>query len=84
MKTTAHTVSTTPVLVIPADNKDRTCYLHSGTGSVYIGDSAVTSSTGVHLPNGTTMELHVPFNETLYAVTAQASQTMIVLTPDVD
>lgn len=84
MKNTAHTITTTPSLIIPADNKSRTVYLHSGTGSVYIGNSTVSSSTGIHLQNGTTIEMFIPDNETLYAVTAAASQTLITLTPDVD
>lgn len=84
MKNTAYTITTTPSLIIPADNKTRTVVLHSGTGSVYIGNGNVTSSNGVHLQNGTTLQLVIPDNETLYAVTAAASQTLITLTPDVD
>lgn len=84
MKSIATTVTTSPTLVIAADNKERHCYVHSGTGSVYIGNSTVTSSTGLHLPNGTTMALVIPANETLYAVAGSSSQTMITLTPDVD
>lgn len=84
MKSVATTVTTSATLVIAADNKERTCYLHSGTGSVYIGGSTVSTSTGVHLPNGTTIEIVVPANETLYAITPASTQTMITLTPDVD
>ena len=84
MKTSAVTVNTTATLLIAADNKDRVCYLHSGTGSVYVGGSDVTTSTGLHLPNGTTMELTVPFNETIYGIVTTGTQTMRVLTPDID
>lgn len=84
MKSTAVTVSTTATLVVPADNQNRNIHLHSGTGSVYIGGSNVTSSTGLHLPNGSTLSLFVPTNETLYAITGSSTQTMIVLTPDGD
>ena len=84
MKTSAVTVGTTATLLIAADNKDRVCYLHSGTGSVYVGGSDVTTSTGIHLPNGTTMQFNVPFNETIYGVVSTGTQTMRVLTPDVD
>ena len=84
MKSVAHTVTTTATLVCAADDQNRTVYIHSGTGSVYIGGSNVTSSTGIHLPNGTTMQLFIPAKETLYAITASASQTMITLTPDTD
>lgn len=84
MKTTSHTVNSTPSIVVAADDQNRTVYLHSGTGSVYIGGSNVTSSTGLHMPNGTTMTMFIPSRETLYAVTSASSQTFIVLTPDTD
>jgi hypothetical protein len=84
MKTSATTVTTAATLLIAADNKDRICYLHSGTGSVYVGGSDVTSSTGIHLPNSTTMQITVPFNETIYGITSTSTQTMRVLTPDID
>ena len=84
MKTSAVTVAATATLLIDADNQNRTCYLHSGTGSVYVGGSDVTASTGIHLPNGTTMQLTVPQGETIYGITASGTQTMRVLTPSVD
>jgi len=84
MKSFATTVTTTPTLIVPADNINRTVYLHTGTGSVYIGGSDVTSTDGVHLQNGTTIQLFIPLNETLYAVTSASSQTLITLTPDSD
>lgn len=84
MKSAAVTVTTTATLLIAADNQARTCYLHSGSGSVYVGGSDVTSSTGLHLENGTTIELFVPSKETVYGITSAATQTMRVLTPDLD
>ena len=84
MKTSAVTVNTTATLLIAADDTTRVCYLHSGTGSVYVGGSDVTTSTGIHLPNGTTMQLTVPFKETIYGIVTTGTQTMRVLTPDVD
>jgi len=84
MKSAAVTVSTTATLLIAADNQNRICVLHSGTGSVYIGGADVTSSTGIHLPNNTTMEITMPINETLYGITSSSTHTMRVLTPDLD
>lgn len=84
MKSVATTVTTTATLICAADNQNRTVYLHSGTGSIYIGGSDVTSSTGLHLPNGTTMSLFIPADETLYGITASSSQTLVTLTPNVD
>ncbi|CAB4147144.1 hypothetical protein UFOVP519_13 [uncultured Caudovirales phage] len=84
MKSTAITVTTSPTLLIEADNQNRVCYLHSGTGSVYVGGSDVTASTGIHFPNGTTMEITLPIGETIYGITSSSTHTMRILTPDVD
>lgn len=84
MKSVAHTVTTTATLVCDSDDLTRVVYLHSGTGSVYIGGSTVTSSTGIHLPNGTTIAITLPARQTIYAITNAASQTMITMTPDTD
>jgi hypothetical protein len=84
MKSTAITVTTSPTLLIAADNQNRVCYLHSGTGSVYIGGSDVTAASGIHLTNGTTMEITLPIGETIYAITSSSTQTMRTLTPDLD
>jgi hypothetical protein len=84
MKSTAVTVATTATLLIAADNQPRTCYLHSTSGSTYLGDSAVTTSSGLHLPNNQTISIQVPFGETLYGITNTGSTNVRVLTPDVD
>lgn len=84
MKTSVVTVTTSATLLIDADNQPRICYLHSGSGSVYVGGSDVTSSTGIHLTNGTTLQISVPFNETIYGITSSGTNTMRVLTPSVD
>jgi len=84
MKTSAVTVTTSATLLIAADNQPRICYLHSGSGSVYIGGSDVTAATGIHLTNGTTIEISVPFNETIYGICSSGTNTMRVLTPSVD
>jgi hypothetical protein len=84
MKSSAITVGTSATLLIAADNQPRVVYLHSGTGSIYVGGSDVTSATGIHLPNGTTMQLDLPFNQTLYGITSASTHTMRTLTPDID
>ena len=84
MKTSAVTVTTAATLLVAADNKNRVVYLHSDTGSVYVGGSDVTAAIGIHLPNNTTMELSLPFSETLYGITSASSHTMRILTPDID
>ena len=85
MKSTAVTVTTTPTLIIPADDKNRTVYVHnSGGAKIYIGNSTVTTSNGFHLGNGESTELFVPLNETAYAVVATSTNQIIILTPDLD
>lgn len=84
MKSTAVTVATTATLIIAADNQPRTCYLHSTSGSTYLGDSAVTTSSGLHLPNNATITIQVPFGETLYGITNTGTTDVRVLTPDLD
>jgi hypothetical protein len=84
MKSIVVTVTTSPTLVVAADNIPRHCYLHSSSGALYIGGSDVTSDNGLHMPNNTTLEIFVPTNETIYAITASSTHTMRVLTPNVD
>ena len=84
MKSVAVTVTTSPTLLISADDQNRICYLHTTSGSTYLGDSAVTSSSGLHLPNNQTIEIHLPLSETLYGVAGTGTTNVRVLTPDSD
>ena len=84
MKSAAVTLTTSPTLLIAADDQNRICYLHSTSGSSYLGDSTVTSSSGLHLPNNQTIEIHLPFGETLYGVAGSGTTNVRVLTPDSD
>lgn len=84
MKSIAVTVTTSPTLIVAADNQPRTCYLHSTSGSTYLGNSTVTSATGLHLPNNQTITIVVPFGETLYGIAGSSTTDVRVLTADVD
>ena len=84
MKSVAVTVTTSPTLLIAADNQNRICYLHTTSGSSYLGNSAVTSSSGLHLENNSTMEIHLPLGETLYGIANTGTTDVRVLTPDGD
>jgi hypothetical protein len=84
MKSTAITVTTTATLVVAADNENRVCYLHSTSGSTYLGDSTVTTSSGLHLPNNQTIAINVPLGQTLYGITNTGTTNVRVLTPDGD
>jgi len=80
----AVTVTTSPTLIVAADNQPRTCYFHSTSGSTYLGNSAVSISDGLHLPNNQTITILVPFGESLYGVTNTGTTSVRVLTPDLD
>jgi len=84
MKSITVTVTTSATLLVAADNQPRTCYLHSTSGSTYLGNSAVTTSNGLHLPNNQTISIQVPFGETLYGITNTGTTDVRVLTPDTD
>lgn len=86
MNSTAHTVTTTRSLVIPADNINRTVYLHViGAGVVYIGGSDVASTNGMLTEkNAVPFQFILPAGETLYAVTASGTEELRILTPSVD
>lgn len=78
-------VTTTATLIISADNKNRTVYLHNGgTGKVYLGGSAVTTATGFHLANNEAITIELPQGETLYGISAGSNQSVSILFPNSD
>jgi hypothetical protein len=81
----AVSVTTSPTLILPADNIPRTIYIHNGGGAkVYIGGADVSTANGFHLGNGESQDIFVPTNEKLYGVVASSTHTVNVLTPDLD
>ena len=87
MKSTAFTVTETKQIVVPADNINRTIYLHTlGNGTIYIGGSDVTTTNGfLTEKNAVPFQFFLPAGEELWAVTATATTEQLrVLTPSVD
>ena len=86
MISTNKAVTTTASLVIAADDKHRTCYIHViGNGIVYLGGANVTSTNGLLTEkHAVPLELVVPQNETVWAVVAADTENLRILTPDVD
>jgi len=86
MNTYAYSVSTTRVLIVPADNINRTVYLHTiGAGTVYIGGADVTAANGMLTEkNAVPFEIFLPLGESLYAITASGTENVRVMTPSVD
>lgn len=85
MKATVVTVTTSPTLVIPADNKNRSCRLHNKSGgSVYIGHEGLSTSSGFLIDNGENIEVFVPLNEALWGIVSSGTSDIMTLTPDTD
>ena len=81
----AVSVTTSPTLILPADNIPRTVYIHNGGGAkVYLGGADVSTGNGFHLGNGESQDFFVPTNEKLYSIVASSTNTINVLTPDLD
>jgi hypothetical protein len=78
------TVTTSPTLLVDADSTHRNIVLHAvGNGIVYLGSSAVTSSTGFYVDKAAgAIPITIPSNEKLYGITASGTQLVTVLTPD--
>ena len=83
MISTSFTVTTTPQIVVAADESNRTVYLHvTGNGTVYLGGSDVSASNGCATEKHTTpIELFVPAKETVYAMVASSTEDLRVLRP---
>ena len=78
---------TTATLLVAADNKNRTIYLHVvGNQSVALGDSTVTYATGLLTEKHTSpIEILLPLGETIYGIcAAEQTESVCVMTPDLD
>jgi len=88
MKTTQVTVGTTPTLIVDEDDQNRYIYLQIvDTATVYVGDGAVTTSTGMPLDkHSEPHEFFLPIKQKMYGVvTAQVTTADLrIMTPDVD
>lgn len=79
------TVSTTAVQIVAATaNATRTVYIEADGNDVYLGGSAVTPTTGLTVPNGSSMAVILPPLNSLYAIVATGTHAAIVLQPTGD
>ena len=64
----------------------RTIYIHVvGAGTVYLGDSTVTSANGFSTEkNAVPLEIVLPANEELWAVTASGTDSLRMLIPSLN
>lgn len=86
MRSIAVTVTTSPTLLVAADDTHREVYLHVvGNATVYLGNGSVTTSTGLATEKHTApVAIVIPSKQTLYGIVAADTEDVRVLTPDVD
>jgi len=84
MRGTEVSVTTSPTLVVPAWIGWREIMVHAiGNGTVYLGASNVTTSTGFYLDKAAgVLRIQLPPNETIYGIVSTGTQTVSVLVPD--
>ena len=86
MRSSAVTVTTSPTLLVAADDTHRTVYLHVvGNATVYLGSETVTTTNGLNTEKHTSpLEIIIPSRQTLYGIVATSTENVRVLTPDID
>ena len=79
-KTAQISVTTTKTLVVPELIGDQSVYLHSSSGTLYIGGADLTTANGYRLDNGDKLTIMVGDHEALYAITASGTANLFVMT----
>lgn len=73
----------TRVLIASADNMPQDVIIHeadhSSSTTTFIGDSAVTGTTGLHIHNGETLQLTLRPGDELYAYSTQGAPVVHVI-----
>lgn len=72
-------VGTTASVVVPALIGDQSAYLHSASGTVYIGGADLTTANGYRLDNGDKLSVLIGDHEALYAITSSGAASLYVL-----
>ena len=78
-KSAVKTVTTTAAIVVPQSIFHQTVWLHSSSGTIYIGDSDLTVANGYRLDNGDKISINVGDYQALYAITNSGTATLYVL-----
>jgi hypothetical protein len=78
-KSAVFTVTTTAAIVVPALIGDQMAYLHSASGTLYLGGADLTTANGYKLDNGDKLSLMIGDHEALYAITTAGTATLYVL-----
>ena len=78
--TSQKTVTTTASVVVPSMIGDQSVYLHSSSGTLYIGGADLTTANGYRLDNGDKLTMMVGDHEALYAITSSGTANLYVMT----
>ena len=75
------TVTTSPTLLIAAENNPVLVHLHlhDNTDNGYIGNSAVTTSTGLRLIKQDSFEINLAPGNSLYAIITTSTATVSIV-----
>ena len=74
-------INSTATVLVAATAFDQTAYIHnSGGGVVYLGAANVSTANGYKLDNGDKITIGVGDHEALYAIAANGTHTVSVLT----
>lgn len=82
VRTKSFTITTTAQLIVAASEDTRPVYLHViGNGTVYIGDSTVTTTNGLLTEkHAIPLEIVLPAEQELWAVVATLTEELRVMT----
>ena len=78
-KSAVFSVGTTASIVVPALIGDQSAYLHSASGTLYIGGADLTAANGYRMDNGDKLSVLIGDHEALYAITSSDTATLYVL-----
>ena len=76
------TIAQTAVKIVSSENYTQRVLIHNDHGNkVYLGGSDVSSTNGFHLANAADVEVEIPQDNELYAISASGSGDVHVLRP---
>jgi hypothetical protein len=78
-KSAVYSVTTTKAIVVPQEIGDQSVYLHSASGTLYLGGADLTAANGYRMDNGDKLSLMVGDHQDLYAITSAGTATLYVL-----
>jgi hypothetical protein len=77
-KSEVYTVSTTASIVVPANIAYQSVYLHSASGTLYIGGADLTTANGYRMDNGDKVVIQNHGNP-IYAITSSGTANLSTL-----